>query len=281
MTCLLVVVGGLVTNTESGLAVPDWPTTFGYNMFLYPWSRMVGGILYEHAHRLLGSVVGMLTVLTAAVLFITEPRPGVRALGALAVAGVVVQGVLGGLRVVLVQETLAMLHGAVAPVFLALLVGLAVVTSPTVPARAGDAPGLRSLCLVSIGVLYLQILLGVVLTHTGYRLDAHLGGALLVSGLVPLLAYRAEAVAALRRPARRLRHLWIVQLVLGTGAYAVKFHGAALGLGPALDLAFPLAHRLVGALLLAAAVALAIEIFRSAGQPVPVRAEPAVGPASA
>ncbi|MBI3799408.1 MAG: hypothetical protein HY268_20880 [Deltaproteobacteria bacterium] len=64
----LLFVGGLVTSTGAGLAVPDWPTTFGYNMFLYPWSKMVGGIFYEHSHRLLGSAVGFLTILLAATL---------------------------------------------------------------------------------------------------------------------------------------------------------------------------------------------------------------------
>jgi len=62
---LLIIVGGLVTNTGSALAVPDWPTTFGHNMFLFPWSRMIGGIFYEHAHRLIGSGVGLLTMALA------------------------------------------------------------------------------------------------------------------------------------------------------------------------------------------------------------------------
>src|SRR5437879_349234 len=73
-TLLLIFVGGLVTNTGSALAVPDWPTTFGYNMFLYPWSRMVGGVFYEHSHRLIGSVVGMLTIAFTACLWFTEAR---------------------------------------------------------------------------------------------------------------------------------------------------------------------------------------------------------------
>src|SRR5260370_34007600 len=73
-TMLLIFVGGLVTNTGSALAVPDWPTTFGYNMFLYPWSQMVGGIFYEHSHRLLGSLVGALTIALAVSLWMTETR---------------------------------------------------------------------------------------------------------------------------------------------------------------------------------------------------------------
>ena len=98
-TVLLIFVGGLVTNTGSALAVPDWPTTFGYNMFLYPWSRMVGGIFYEHSHRLIGSVVGLLTVSCALTLWWMEPRQWLRRLGALALLAVIIQGVLGGLHI--------------------------------------------------------------------------------------------------------------------------------------------------------------------------------------
>src|SRR5574337_1974164 len=112
-TLLLIFVGGLVTNTGAGLAVPDWPTTFGYNMFLYPWSQMVGGIFYEHSHRLIGSVVGLLTLTLAFVLWVKEPARLPRWLGVAAVGAVIVQGVLGGLRVILVSvgSELALIHG--------------------------------------------------------------------------------------------------------------------------------------------------------------------------
>src|SRR5574341_2436098 len=103
-TLVLIYVGGVVTNTGSALAVPDWPTTFGHNMFLYPWSQMVGGIFYEHSHRLIGSVVGMLTVAFALILWVTERRRWVRMLGMGAVVAVVIQGFLGGLRVVLLEH---------------------------------------------------------------------------------------------------------------------------------------------------------------------------------
>src|SRR5213592_662720 len=90
----LLFVGGLVTSTGSGLAVPDWPTTFGYNMVLFPWSRMVGGILYEHSHRLMGALVGLLTLALAGALWRAGGR--LRRLGLVAVAVVLAQGVLGG-----------------------------------------------------------------------------------------------------------------------------------------------------------------------------------------
>src|SRR5437867_6388419 len=97
----LLFIGGLVTGKGAGLAVPDWPTTFGYNMFFYPWSQMVGGIFYEHSHRLIGSVVGLLTLALAAVLWRQGGR--LRALGLVAAVAVAVQGLLRGLRVVLLQ----------------------------------------------------------------------------------------------------------------------------------------------------------------------------------
>src|SRR5574341_1922956 len=128
-TLVLIYVGGVVTNTGSALAVPDWPTTFGHSMFLYPWSRMVGGILYEHSHRLIGSLVGLLTVALAVGLWWAAPRGRLLALGLVAVLAVIAQGVLGGLRVVLLQATLAVVHGILAQTFFALIAGLAVCTS--------------------------------------------------------------------------------------------------------------------------------------------------------
>ncbi len=101
-TFLLILVGGVVTNTGTGMAVPDWPTTFGYNMFLYPWSKMVGGVLYEHTHRLLGSFVGSLTLTLVIVLWAVEPRQSVRGLGiaALALAFPVSHRLVGGLMLI-------------------------------------------------------------------------------------------------------------------------------------------------------------------------------------
>ena len=130
-TLMLIFVGGLVTNTGAGLAVPDWPTTFGYNMFLYPWSQMVGGVFYEHSHRLIGSIVGLLTMALALVLWLKESGRLARWLGAAAVGAVVIQGVLGGLRVILVSagSELALIHGLLAQAFFALTVTLVVCTS--------------------------------------------------------------------------------------------------------------------------------------------------------
>src|SRR5437660_10717349 len=96
-TVFLVLAGSLVTSTNSGLSVPDWPTTYGWNMFTFPPSKWVGGILYEHGHRLIASTVGLLTIVLAAWLWIADPRRWMKRLGLAALGAVILQGVLGGL----------------------------------------------------------------------------------------------------------------------------------------------------------------------------------------
>ena len=281
VTCLLIVFGGLVTNTGAALAVPDWPTTFGHNMFLFPPAGMVGGVFYEHSHRLLGALVGLLTVALAAALWRAGGR--LRALGVVAVVAVVLQGVVGGLRVLLTTETLAMVHGPVAQAFFALIVALALATS----SRMAIAPpafdgATRALAVVTAGLVYLQIVLGALLTHAGY-LVAHLAGAVAVFVVAPL------ATARLRRggdvvavPAARAALVLLgLQLLLGAGSYLARFSAIWIPGGQLTMLALPVAHRLVGGLLLAAAVVLAVRVL-AAARSMPARdeaphARPAMG----
>src|SRR5437762_3930503 len=128
-TLFLICSGGMVTSKGVGLAVPDWPTTFGYNMFLFPISKWVGGVLFEHTHRLIGSAVGFLTIILAIWLWRGETRQWVRNLGAIALAGVILQGVLGGLRVTMLKDQIGIFHACIAQAFLALLVVIALVTT--------------------------------------------------------------------------------------------------------------------------------------------------------
>ena len=172
----LLFIGGLVTGKGAGLAVPDWPTSFGYNMFLYPWSKMVGNIFYEHSHRLVASFVGLLTIGLALALWLREPRPWLRRLGLAALALVILQGVLGGLRVVLLEQTLAIVHAATAQLFFALTVCLAVFTSAgwthgAVETTLNDGGRLRRLGAVTTALVYGQIVFGAVLRHTGERVE--------------------------------------------------------------------------------------------------------------
>jgi len=271
----LLFIGGLVTSKGVGLAVPDWPTTFGYNMFLYPWSKMVGGIFYEHSHRLVASFVGLLTITLAFTFWFREPRRWLRWLGIAALALVIVQGVLGGLRVVLLEHTLAIVHAATAQIFFALTICLAIFTSadwrrgPDQPVKDSSGRLLR-LCAITTGLIYAQIVFGAVLRHTGERLDAHLILAALVAVHVILVMMRVSrhhaAVAQLSRPALLLFVLLLAQVALGGVSYVAKFTTLWAVSFDAVVLVTTL-HLAVGALMLAASVALALRAYRFSAWP--------------
>ena len=275
VTLLLIVAGGLVTNTGSALAVPDWPTTFGYSMFLYPWSRMVGGIFYEHSHRLIGSVAGILTVTLAVWMWITEPRRWLRWLGVAAVMAVIVQGVLGGLRVILISDgtTIAIIHGCLAQAFFALTVSVVLFTSrewtqePEQISGAETGP-LKRLSLVTTGLIALQIIVGAILTHTGLLLNAHLLFAVLVTIHVSMLGARVfrrlPDQGELVRPVVVLCSLLFLQLLLGLGSYVARFTSLGLPNAALTGLALPVTHRLTGALMLATCLVLTLRTHRRA-----------------
>jgi cytochrome c oxidase assembly protein subunit 15 len=144
----------MVTSKNVGLAVPDWPTTFGYNMFLFPISKWVGGILFEHTHRLLGSLVGFLTIILAVWLWLREDRRWVRSLGVIAVVGVILQGILGGLRVTMMKDQIGIFHACVAQAFLGLLVFIALVTAKFWSSLANGTHAVEGGAPATLGVDY-------------------------------------------------------------------------------------------------------------------------------
>jgi cytochrome c oxidase assembly protein subunit 15 len=267
----LLFVGGLVTSTGSALAVPDWPTTFGYHMFLYPISGMVGGILYEHSHRLLGALVGFFTIFLTLWLWLKEPRLWLRCLGSIALVAVVLQGILGGLRVVLLAHPLAIVHACLAQAFFALLVSIAFFTAPVRPGLSTELPipaltRLRRFCLLTTAVIYFQMAFGAILRHTGTRLDAHLALAALVALLVIALnvamwRHYAE-INAIVRPTMLLSVLLLLQLALGLGAYLVKFTPMAALATSGLRVSLTTTHLAVGSLLLATSLVLTLRTYR-------------------
>jgi cytochrome c oxidase assembly protein subunit 15 len=267
----LLCVGGLVTSTGSALAVPDWPTTFGYNMFLYPVSGMVGGILYEHSHRLLGALVGFLTIMLTLWLWLQEPRRWLRWLGVIALAAVILQGVLGGLRVVLLAHSMAIVHACIAQACFALLVSIAFFTSPdqseTPAAPAlGHPSRLRRLCLLTTALIYVQIIFGAILRHTGARLDAHLiVGALIAMHVVVINVQVWRSLFeddTLVRPIMLLSGLLIAQLSLGLGAYLVKYTAMAAMFTPLVRVSLTTTHVAVGSLMLATSLVLTLRTYR-------------------
>ena len=186
-TVVLVLAGSLVTSTDSGLAVPDWPTSYGWSMFTFPPVMWVGGIFYEHGHRLIASAVGFLTIVLALWLWLADPRLWMKRLGALALATVILQGVLGGLTVLLFLPTsISTAHAGLAELFFCITVAIAVFSSPgwlTGMAHVDDA-GLRRATLATTIVIYLQILVGATMRHSGAGL-AIPDFPLMFGGVVP------------------------------------------------------------------------------------------------
>ncbi|MXY25046.1 MAG: heme A synthase [Acidobacteria bacterium] len=291
---LLITAGGLVTSTGSGLAVPDWPNTYGYFMFAFPLSGMVGGIFYEHGHRLIASVVGMLTIGLAIWLARVEPRRWVRRLGWIALAAVVVQGILGGITVLyFLPAPISISHAGLAQLFFTLIVSLAIFTSPgwhdRYRGRAGAADGpdapsgadpiLARLAVLLPAVIYLQILVGATMRHTGAGL-AIPDFPLVFGGLVPPEWTSAIAI----HYAHRVGAVLTTALVFATAAHALHHHGTRaelarpsmllcalvvvqVGLGgwtvwSSRQVAINTAHVSVGALLLVTSVVLALRVHR-------------------
>jgi len=161
----------MVTSKNVGLAVPDWPTTFGYNMFLFPASKWVGGILFEHTHRLMGSLVGFLTIILAVWLWLSEDRQWVRKLGVIALAGVILQGILGGLRVTMMKDEIGIFHACVAQAFLGLLVVIALMTTnfwrglANQPVDLRKCAALKALAIAITLAIYVQLALGATMRH--------------------------------------------------------------------------------------------------------------------
>lgn len=173
VTFLLIFIGGLVTSTDSGLSVPDWPTTYGHFMFSYPISKMVGGILYEHGHRMVASIVGLLTVILVIWLWLKEPRRWVRWFGVGALLAVIIQGILGGITVLLKLPTaVSVAHGTIAQTFFCMTIGLAVFTSKSWQEVQGPVvdtgkPSLPALSVVLTALVFVQLILGAIMRHMG------------------------------------------------------------------------------------------------------------------
>jgi heme a synthase len=172
MTFVLIFVGGLVKSHEAGMSVPDWPTSFGHNMFALPFRMwMDNNAFYEHGHRLYASLVGFLILVQAIWIQRSESRSWVKRLGWAALALVIVQGVFGGLTVMFYLPTaISSTHAGLAQTLFCLTLAIAMVTSRSwknAPDKIAEQSnwGLRRLTSITVGVIFLQILIGAVMRH--------------------------------------------------------------------------------------------------------------------
>jgi heme a synthase len=281
-TVLLIAAGGLVTSTGSGLSVPDWPTTYGWNMFTFPMSKWVGGIRYEHSHRLIASTVGFLTIILAIWTWKIEPRRWVRRLGFTALGAVILQGLLGGLTVMFfLPPAISIGHASLAQLFFCLTVTMATVTSSTWRNTVDpvDDQMLRRVAAVTTVLIYVQIIVGATMRHNdaglaipdfplafGHVLPpdwnariaihfAHRIGAVVVSlGILATaghIFYHHPRRMELTRPAFALLFLVAMQLTLG--AFVIWS-----GKNPAINTA----HVVNGALVLGTSLMLTLRCHR-------------------
>lgn len=273
---VLFVLGGSVTTFRVGMAVPDWPQTFGHNMFLYPLSDMLQnfGVTLEHSHRLLGAWVGLCAIALVGVTWTLDRRASARWLSVLALAAICFQGWLGGARVLENSEDLAFLHGSFAQAVFALLGAACILQSPRWRAQRGapckEAPGLHRATLLLVPAVYAQVVLGAWLRHSGRPLPLalHVLVALAVVAAAFVVARRLSRAAAaggderavLVRERRRLVGLVLAQFALGAGALL----GVAVVSGgfdqpvSRTEAVLATAHVVLGALLLVQAVAVAM-----------------------
>ncbi|MBI5385783.1 MAG: COX15/CtaA family protein [Verrucomicrobia bacterium] len=231
-TLVLLGFGGLVTSHGAGLAVPDWPNSYGYNMFTFPVSNWVGGIFYEHTHRLVASGVGFLTIILALWLWLKEERRWLRWLGVFALVLVIAQGVLGGLRVTLLRDELGIFHATLAQVFFVLVCALGLFTSRWWVQADAETETSKSLArlgpaafLVTV-LIFAQLVLGASMRHqhaglaipdfplaygklwpamdadaitryNQHRLESHAANPITAGGVALQMAHRLAALAIL------------------------------------------------------------------------------------
>ncbi len=267
----MIIAGALVTSNDAGLSVPDWPTSFGS---LYKIPRLVGGVKFEHTHRMIAQGAGLLTIILALWTWRAEKRRWMRMLSFAALGTVIAQGILGGLTVLFfLPPPISSAHAALAQTFFCIAVAMAIFTGrrwiEEVPRVEFDQrrPSLFTLALLSIFVLYVQLILGAMFRHHGLSWWPHVVHAVVVSFVLAWTSVRAltvySQIEAVRRPAVLMLSLVIAQLCLGFTAFLTRVAWGRDAVQPELPMVIStVTHVAVGALLLATTVVLAIQVWR-------------------
>lgn len=268
-TFFLLIAGALVTSNDAGLSVPDWPTSFG----TFGMPRMVGGVLYEHGHRMIAATVGLLTVILAVWIWLRETRRWVKWLATAAVAAVIVQGFLGGITVLFYLPLFVSTgHAALGQTFFCILVALSVTSQKNwrwdevKVEEECMSPSLRQFAVIVTGTIFVQLIFGALYRHKGVGIMPHAVGAIVVSVLALWMTVRIFSrflkEISLTRGARLLMALIAVQIFLGIVAYVlnVQYQNGPQPMPPLVRVAT--AHVVVGALVLAQSVVLTLQVFR-------------------
>ena len=257
---VLIVAGALVTSEDAGLSVPDWPTSFGS---IYKIPPMVGGVKFEHTHRMIAEGVGLLTIIFCIAVFLLDGRKWLRNLSLVAIGTVIAQGVLGGLTVrMFLPWYISSAHAALGQTFFSIAVLLTFYTGRNwVEARVErfadyGSPNTHALTILTLCAIYLQLFLGAAFRHSGMGILPHLVNAVLTSGVVAWAAVRVLSrygqIAELRRPAAIMIALLLIQLGFGFAAYLTRVVWGKNAAQPLPSMvSTTVAHVAIGALLLA------------------------------
>jgi len=268
---LLIVAGALVTSNEAGLSVPDWPTSFGS---LYRIPPLVGGVKFEHGHRMLAEWIGLLTIGVAVWTQRVDQRRWMRILAWSALGTVIAQGILGGLTVLFyLPPAISTAHATLAQTFFCIMVSIAFFTSkswvqaPRPVVRVDTYPRLTTIATITVAAVWLQLIMGAAFRHSGIRLLPHIVGAAVVFCVVSCLAIttlrRHRDTPELARPAGFLITLLMVQITLGLASYITRVLWSQGVSAPLTSMVVAtVAHVACGALVLVTSVILTIKIHR-------------------
>jgi len=270
-TFVLLIAGALVTSNDAGLSVPDWPTSFGS---IYKMPPMIGGIKYEHTHRLIAWSVGVMTIAIAIWTWLVERRAWMKRLALAALGTVILQGILGGITVLkFLPPLVSTAHAMVGQTFFCIAVTIALFSGQRWieehPRVAFDTvrPSLVSLTQLSVLALYVQLFLGGMFRHHGMSWWPHVVNACAVAVILTWTAVRAlsqySEIREVRRPAILMLSLMVAQLCLGFAAFITRVMWGRDAAQPETPMIIStVAHTVTGALLLATAVVLAIQVWR-------------------
>jgi cytochrome c oxidase assembly protein subunit 15 len=270
VTFFVIIAGALVTSEDAGLSVPDWPTSYGHFVRLPPW---VGGIVFEHSHRMIAFFTGTCTLVIAFWTLFVERRRWMKILAFGALATIIVQGILGGVTVLhFLPPAVSTAHAAIAQTFFCIAVAIAVFTgrkwveeTPQLVADNGH-PKLLVLCFYSIFILYVQLILGALFRHRGMPWWPHVVNAASVTVILAWTGVRAmrfREIPSVRRLGMLVHSLLLVQILLGFASFYTRIVLGAEAAQPEFPMiASTVTHVAVGALLLATTAVLTIQVWR-------------------
>lgn len=276
VSLLPIVIGALVTTFDAGMAFPDWPSSDGHNMFLYPWLKSAGDKFLEHGHRLAGSLIGLVSIAMVVMVLKTENRKWVKGLAASILLCVIIQGILGGARVLADQRGMALVHSAFAAVVFTMICSLILFTGKSwidfkeekQDERYESVGFIKPISTLLPLIIFGQYIIGGMLRHLGRSVYEHIALAVLVFLFSVVLNFQTRQTGNrwLVRSANWILLVVFCQIALGIGAFITRFGMISIGYVAVqhspVQVAFRSAHTIIGMTLLMTSVIHMIRVYR-------------------